>query len=127
MSIITPVTPEKKEFIRFIGAGLGTLMNCSMVSDEIYIGQDDDNETYIKDNILVGSSFCANRFSDAMDTIDDETLDKLLKYFDGIDMPIARAYNESCIPHSDLPEDLRRFAESIVNTEIQTFEDFLKL
>jgi len=62
MSIITPVTPEKKEFIRFIGAGLGTLMNCSMVSDEIYIGQDDDNETYIKDNILVGSSFCANKW-----------------------------------------------------------------
>ncbi len=121
------ITPEKKEFLKYIAGGFSTLMNGSMCSDEIYTSQDDDNEVYIKDNILRGSSFCEDRFCEAMETIDDQTLKELLRYFDDRDMSISRVYIESCLVPNDLPEELQKFAESIDYKEIQTFEDFLEL
>ena len=121
------ITPEKKEFLKYIAGGFSTLMNGSMCSDEIYTSQDDDNEVYIKDNILRGSSFCEDRFCEAMDTIDDGTLKELLKYFDDRDMNISQVYIESCLVPSDLPEELKKFTESIDYKEIQTFADFLEL
>ena len=121
------ITPEKKEFLKYIAGGFSTLMNGSMCSDEIYTSQDDDNEVYIKDNILRGSSFCEDRFCEAMDTIDDGTLKELLKYFDDRDMSISHAYIESCLIPSDLPEELQKFAEAIDYKEISTFEDFLEI
>ena len=121
------ITSEKKEFIQYIAGGLSTLMNGSMLADEIYTSQDDDNEVYIKDNILRGSSFCEDRFCEAMDTIDDGTLKELLEYFDDRDMNISQVYIDSCLIPSDLPEELKKFAESIDYKEIQTFADFLEL
>ena len=121
------ITPEKKEFLKYIAGGFSTLMNGSMCSDEIYTSQDDDNEVYIKDNILRGSSFCEDRFCEAMDTIDDGTLKELLKYFDDRDMNISQVYIESCLIPSDLPEELQKFAEAIDYKEISTFEDFLEI
>ena len=121
------ISPNKKEFLCYIAGGFSTLMNGSMCSDEIYTSQDDDNEVYIKDNILRGSSFCEDRFCKAMDTIDDGTLKELLKYFDDRDMNISQVYIESCLVPSDLPEELKKFTESIDYKEIQTFADFLEL
>jgi hypothetical protein len=121
------ITPQKKEFLCHIAGGLSTLMNCSMISDEIYTSQDDDNEMYIKDNILNGSSFSENRFCKAMETIDKGTLVELLTYFDSRDMSISHAYIESCLVVNDLPEELQKFAQSIDYKEIQTFYDFLEL
>jgi hypothetical protein len=121
------ISPNKKEFLCYIAGGFSTLMNGSMCSDEIYTSQDDDNEVYIKDNILRGSSFCEDRFCEAMDTIDDGTLKELLKYFDDRDMNISQVYIDSCLVPSDLPEQLQKFAESIDYREIQTFADFLEL
>ena len=121
------ISPDKKEFLCYIAGGFSTLMNGSMCSDEIYTSQDDDNEVYIKDNILRGSSFCEDRFCEAMDTIDDGTLKELLKYFDDRDMSISHAYIESCLVPSDLPEELQKFAESIDYKEIHTFQDFIEL
>ena len=121
------ISPDKKEFLCYIAGGFSTLMNGSMCSDEIYTSQDDDNEVYIKDNILRGSSFCEDRFCEAMDTIDDGTLKELLKYFDDRDMNISQVYIESCLVPSDLPEELKKFTESIDYKEIQTFADFLEL
>ncbi len=121
------ITPEKKEFLKYIAGGLSALMNSSMIADEIFTSQDDDNEMYIKDNILDGSSFCENRFCESMKTIDGGTLKELLKYFDDRDMSISHAYIESCLVPNDLPEELQGFAESIDYKEIQTFYDFLEL
>jgi hypothetical protein len=121
------ITPQKKEFLCHIAGGLSTLMNCSMISDEIYTSQDDDTEMYIKDNILDGSSFSENRFCKAMETIDKGTLVELLTYFDSRDMSISHAYIESCLVVNDLPEELQKFAQSIDYKEIQTFYDFLEL
>ena len=121
------ISPNKKQFLCYIAGGFSTLMNGSMCSDEIYTSQDDDNEVYIKDNILRGSSFCEDRFCEAMDTIDDGTLKELLKYFDDRDMSISHAYIESCLIPSDLPEELQKFAEAIDYKEIYTFEDFLEI
>jgi hypothetical protein len=121
------ISPNKKQFLCYIAGGFSTLMNGSMCSDEIYTSQDDDNEVYIKDNILRGSSFCEDRFCEAMDTIDDGTLKELLKYFDDRDMDISQVYIESCLVPSDLPEELKKFTESIDYKEIQTFADFLEL
>jgi hypothetical protein len=121
------ISPNKKDFLCYIAGGFSTLMNGSMCSDEIYTSQDDDNEVYIKDNILRGSSFCEDRFCEAMDTIDDGTLKELLKYFDDRDMNISQVYIESCLVPSDLPEELKKFTESIDYKEIQTFADFLEL
>ena len=121
------IAPQKNKFIQYIAGGLSTLMNCSMLADEIYASPDDGLEKYIKDNLLVGSSLCEDRFCEAMETIDDQTLKELLKYFDDRDMDISRVYIESCLVPSDLPEELQKFAESIDYKEIQTFEDFLEL
>ena len=121
------ITHQKNKFIQYIAGGLSTLMNCSMLADEIYTSPDDGLEKYIKDNLLVGSSLCEDRFCQAMETIDDGTLKELLKYFDDRDMSISHAYIESCLVPSDLPEELQKFAESIDYKEIHTFEDFLEL
>lgn len=121
------ISPNKKDFLCYIAGGLSTLMNCSMLSDEIYTSQDDDIEMYTKDNILSGSSFCEIRFCEAIDTIDDQTLKELLMYFDDRDMNISQAYIESCLVPNDLPEELQKFAEAIDYKEMQTFEDFLEL
>ena len=121
------ITTQKKEFLCYIAGGLSSLMDGSMLSDEIYTSQDDDTELYIRDNILRGSSFCENRFCKAMETIDDGTLVELLRYFEDRDMSISHAYIESCLIPSDLPEELQKFAEAIDYKEIHTFEDFLEI
>ena len=130
------ITPEKKQFIQYIAGGLSTLMNGSMLAEEIYTSNlpwpnkewiEDPTELYINDNILNGSSFSENRFCKAMETIDEGTLWELLTYFDSRDMPISRAYRESSLVFDDLPEELRNFAESIDYKEIQTFADLLEL
>ena len=62
-----------------------------------------------------------------MEHIEDQTLKELLEYFDSRDMDISRTYIESCLVPNDLPENLRKFAESIDYKEIQTFAEFLEL
>ena len=128
------ITPEKKEFLKYIAGGLSTLMNGSMLAEEIYTSYRnipdemvDPTELYINDNILDGSSFSENRFCKAMETIDKGTLWELLTYFDSRDMNISQVYIESCLVPSDLPEELQKFTESIDYKEIQTFSDFLEL
>jgi len=121
------ITPNKKEFLCYISGGLSALMNSSMLAGEIFTSQDDDNEVYIYDNFLEGSTFYEDSFCGVMEDIDDQTLKELLKYFDDRDINISRAYIESCLVPSDLPEELRGFAESIDYKEICTFEDFLEL
>jgi len=121
------ISPNKKDFLCYIAGGLSTLMNSSMISDEIYTSQDDDIEVYIKDNFLEGSTFHEDSFCGVMETIDDQTLIELLKYFDDRDMNISRAYIESSLVPTDLPEKLRKFAESIDYQEIQTFREFIEL
>jgi hypothetical protein len=102
-------------------------MNSSMLADEIYTSQDDDIEVYIKDNFLDGSSFSEDSFCGVMEQIEDQTLKELLQYFDDRDMNISQVYIESCLVPTDLPENLRKFAESIDYKEIHTFQDFLEL
>lgn len=121
------ISPNKKEFLCHLAGGLSALMNGSMLADEIYTSQDDDIEVYIKDNFLEGSTFHEDSFYGVMETIDDQTLKELLKYFDDRDMDISRVYIESCLGWSDLPEELQKFAEAIDYKEICTFEDFLEI
>jgi hypothetical protein len=130
------ITPQKKEFLCYIAGGLSTLMNGSMLADEIYTSflpwpkkewYTDPTEMYINDNILDGSSFSENQYCRAMETIDKGTLWELLTYFDSRDMNISQVYIESCLVPSDLPEELQKFTESIDYKEIQTFADFLEL
>ena len=110
------LTPEKKEFLNYIAGGLSTLMNGSMLAEEIYTSYRnipdemvDPTELYINDNILDGSSFCEDKFCKAMETIDKGTTWELFTYFDSRDMPISRAYTESCV--GNLPEELEKFVE----------------
>jgi len=117
----------KKDFLGYLAGGLSTLMDGSMLSDEIYTCQNDDVEIYIKNEILRGSSFCENRFCEALKATDDGTLRKIFNYFDDRDMDISRVYIESCLTPGDLPEHLRAFAESIDYKDVCSFEDFLDL
>ena len=121
------ISHNKKEFLCYIAGGLSTLMDSSMLSDEIYTGQDDDIEMFIKHELLDGSSFSEIKFCEAMDTIDDGTLKELLKYFDDRDMNISQTYIESCLVPGDLPLTLQSFTESIHYKDISTFEEFLEL
>ncbi len=120
------ISPNKKDFLCYIAGGLSTLMNSSMISDEIYTSQDDDIEVYIKDNFLEGSTFHEDSFCGVMETIDDQTLKELLKYFDDRDMNISRAYIESSLVPTDLPENLESLRIYRLS-EIQTFREFIEL
>jgi hypothetical protein len=124
---IMSISPDKREFLCYIAGGLSTLMNSSMIADEIYTSCEDATELYIKDNILEGSSFSEDKFCKAMETVDEGTLGDLLTYFDSRDMNISQVYIESCLVPTDLPQGLREFTESIDYREIETFEDFLEL
>src|SRR6056300_1606379 len=133
---IMSISPDKREFLCYIAGGLSTLMNGSMLAEEIYTSNlpwpnkewiEDPTELYIRDNILEGSSFSEDKFCKAMETVDEGTLWELLTYFDSRDMSISHAYIESCLVVNDLPEELQGFAESIDYREIETFEDFLEL
>ena len=121
------ISHNKKEFLCYIAGGLSTRMDSSMLSDEIYTGQDDDIEMFIKHELLDGSSFSEIKFCQVMNTIDDGTLMELLKYFDDRDMNISQTYIESCLVPNDLPLTLQSFAESIHYKDISTFEEFLEL
>ena len=112
------ITQEKKAFIKAISGGLGTLMDCSCTSEEIYLSPDNHIECFIHDNLLDGSSFSPDLFCNVIDTTNDETLFDLLYYFDSIDMNLQRSYFESCIPHGE-------FTELVEGSEIETFEDFI--
>jgi hypothetical protein len=124
---IMSISPDKREFLCYIAGGLSTLMNSSMLADEIYTSCEDATELYIKDNILEGSSFSEDKFCKATETVDEGTLGDLLTYFDSRDMNISQVYIESCLVPTDLPQGLREFTESIDYREIETFEDFLEL
>ena len=124
---IMSISPDKREFLCYIAGGLSTLMNSSMLADEIYTSCEDATELYIKDNILEGSSFSEDKFCKAMETVDEGTLGDLLTYFDSRDMNISQVYIESCLVPTDLPQGVREFTESIDYREIETFEDFLEL
>ena len=121
------ISPDKREFLCYIAGGLSTLMNSSMIADEIYTSCEDATELYIKDNILEGSSFSEDKFCKAMETVDEGTLGDLLTYFDSRDMNISQVYIESCLVPTDLPQGVREFTESIDYRDIETFEDFLEL
>ena len=121
------ISPNKKDFLCYIAGGISTLMDSSMISDEIYNSQDDDVEMFIKHELLDGSSFSETKFCQAMNTINDTDLKELLKYFDNRDMSISKVYIESCLVPNDLPQILKSFTLSIDYKEIDTFEDFLDL
>jgi hypothetical protein len=118
--------PGKRDFLCEVAGGIEVFMNCSMLSDEIHAGQDEDIEVYIKNNILEGPSFSTEKFCKAMQTIDDKTLRDLLYYFDDRDMSMVEAYNESCLGLDDLPQELTDIAEAILDQDILTFTDFLE-
>tara|TARA_B110000858_G_scaffold141046_1_gene160096 strand:+ start:282 stop:689 length:408 start_codon:yes stop_codon:yes gene_type:complete len=112
------LTPEKKEFLNYVAGGVSVLMNDSMLAEEIYTSflpwpnkewYEDPTEKYIYDNILDGASFSEDKFCKAMETIDKGTTWELFTYFDSRDMPISRAYTESCVVN--LPESLEKFVE----------------
>ena len=121
------ISPNKKDFLCYIAGGLSTLMDSSMISEEIYNSQDDDIEMFIKHELLDGSSFSEIKFCKVIKTINDGTLKELLKYFDDRDIDISRTYIESCLVPTDLPEELHKFTECIDYKEIHSFEDFLEL
>ena len=121
------ISPNKKDFLCYIAGGLSTLMDSSVISEEIYNSQDDDIEMFIKHELLDGSSFSEIKFCEVIKTINDGTLKELLKYFDDRDIDISRTYIESCLVPTDLPEELQKFTECIDYKEIHSFEDFLEL
>ena len=114
------ISTEKREFLKRISTGLGVLMDCSMLSDEICATQKDEIEVFIKNNLLSGSSFDDKKFEALMDTIDDATLEKLLEFFDDRDMGLHNAYTESCIPCDDL------FSAGVELGELYSFSDLLE-
>ena len=116
----------KKDFLCEVVGGIEVFMNCTCLSEEIHAGQDEDIEVYIKNNILEGSSFSADKFCKAMQTIDDKTLRDLLYYFEDRDMSMVEAFNESCLGLDDLPQELTDIAEAILDQDIVTFTEFLE-
>jgi hypothetical protein len=116
------ISIEKRKFLKCISSGLAVLMDCSMLSDEIYTNQEDEIELFIKNNLLDGSSFCDKKFDSIIDTIDDTILEKLLKFFDDRDMGLHNAYYESCILGGNT-----YFRAGIEQNELFTFSDLLEL
>ena len=121
------ISQHKKEFIKYLTGGISVFMNSSMLADEIYLHQDDDVEMFIKQHLLHGSSFSENKLNHAIDSIDDNTLTQLLKYFDDRDITIANAYIESSIASTDIPEHLSYLTDHVNFKEVTTFQDFINI
>ena len=75
-------------------------------------------------------SFSVERFCEAMETIEDQTLRELLEYLDQRDITMSRAYIESCMVPEDFPQDLTHIAESVVRKVSKhefSFANFLEM
>lgn len=131
------ITQDKKNFISHLSGGLEVTM--THLSDEIYLHQEEDIEVYIKNKILEAPvdrhsrpGFSEDKFRQAMETIDDQTLRELLNYLDQRDITMSRVYNESCMVPEDFPQDLAHIAEAVVSkvskeNELEfSFEHFLE-
>ena len=116
------ISTEKRDFLKCISSGLAVLVDCSMLSEEIYVTQEDEIEVFIKNNLLDGSSFSEEKFDALMDTIDDTTLEELLQFFDDRDMGLHNAYHESCITGGNT-----YFIAGIEQNELFTFSDLIVL
>ena len=134
------ITRHKKDFLSHISGGIDVIMTREWLSDEIYAGQVEEIEVFIKKNFLEGPvspedeycrpTFSEDKFREAMKTIDDKTLVNLLKYFDERDLSVSQAYVESCMVPSDFPSELMDIAETVGQTrdrETLTFEHFLQI
>ena len=114
-----PLTLEKKEFLKKISGGLHVLMNCSYKVDEIVADPECPVEEFIRDNLVTRGQFSQAKFNTVVDTVCDEDLVKLLKYFDNIDMYMKRVYYEASLPTSD-----DKYVSLIDNGTLVTFDDF---
>ena len=114
------ITRDKKNFISHLSGGFEVTM--TPYSDEIYLHQEEGIEVYIKNNMLeapvdrhCSPVFSEDKFRQAMETIDDQTLKELLNYLDQRDITMSRVYSESCMVPEDFPQDLAHIAETVVS------------
>ena len=114
------ITRDKKNFISHLSGGFEVTR--TPYSDEIYLHQEEGIEVYIKNNMLeapvdrhCSPGFSEDKFRQAMETIDDQTLRDLLNYLDERDITMSRVYSESCMVPEDFPQDLAHIAETVVS------------
>ena len=119
------ITKDKKDFIKIISGGIGVLMDGSFLSEEIFTLPECEIEAFIKDNLLVGSSFSPDKFCKVIDDIDDKMLVKLLRYFDDKDITLFNAYTESCVPQEYESPNLQFLVDCVNDLEYDTFTDIL--
>ena len=128
------IPKEKKEFIKKVSPGIHVYMALSYKADEIYINPECDEEIFIKKNLLSYEKsairvkrhwFSEEKFHEAVDTLPDDELKKLLVYFDSIDMPLCDVYVESCIVPKNLTENEKKYEKVIMDGDLMTFEQFL--
>lgn len=122
---MTTISQEKREFIKKCAEGLNVKMSISFQSLEISISPDCDQEEYIKKHILKGTKFSVYKFCEAVDSLPDEELTKLLEYFDSVDMVLWDVFEEACIYDYDLTFNEMFYAKLIKEGEIHSFRDLI--
>ena len=100
-------------------------MDGSFFSEEIFVQPECEIETFIKDNLLIGSSFSPDKFCKVIDDIDDKMLTKLLCYFDERNITLFNAYTESCVPQNYDSPNLHFLIDCVNDLEYDTFLDLL--
>ena len=129
------ITQEQKEFIKKLAPGIHVYLQSGDRLENIFENPQGEIGLFIKNNLIgreknkVRASrlwFCEETFCTAVDSLIDEKLRELLYYFDEHDMPMCDVYVESCLCASD-SETETKWGEQIMNGELVTFKDFLKL
>lgn len=130
------ITQEKKEFIKKLTPGIHIYLQSDGRLENIFENPQGEIGLFIKNNLIgreknkVRASrlwFCEETFSTAVDSLIDKKLKEFLCYFDEHDMPMCDVYVESCLCPSDLSETETKWGEQLMNGELMTFKDFLKL
>jgi len=128
------IASEKKAFIKKISGGLHVLMSCSCKAVEIGTSPDCPIEEFIREDFIVHANTVANgerywfddgKFNNAVDSMSDEDLVVLLKYFDDVDMYLKRVYYEACLSFESMSDEDMKFASLIDNGHLITFEDLI--
>jgi hypothetical protein len=122
---------EKKEFLKLISGGIQTMMSVSFQADEIGTKAYDDDEKYIKANLLsykkstigVGRYWLSVvKFDRMIDTEDYDVLTSILFYLESTDNSLIDMVNEACL--SDMNDV---YAMKICDGDITTFKEFFDL
>ena len=96
-------------------------LNVLMISSEKPM----NSKCHLDEHLLDGSELFVYKFCEAVDSLRDEDLTKLLEYFDSINISLCDVLDEACIYDYELTFDEMFYAHLIKENAIHSFIDLI--